>query len=75
MRLMAQKQLRWSGHMVGYAKNLTETIIKVNDAFLGTQMLTQVNFINVVSNLHLDLSQQVRLPILCSIRFPKLLIY
>ncbi|KAI1010438.1 hypothetical protein LB503_004992, partial [Fusarium chuoi] len=59
LRLTAQKQQKWSGHMVGYAKSLTDTIIKVNDAFLGTQMLTQANFINVVSNLHLDLSQQV----------------
>ncbi|KAG5783264.1 hypothetical protein H9Q73_003087 [Fusarium xylarioides] len=59
LRLMAQQQQKWSGHMVGYAKSLTETIIKVNDAFLGTQMLTQANFINVVSNLHLDPAQQV----------------
>lgn len=53
--------------MVGYAKALTETIAKVNDAFLGTQMLTQANFINVVSNLHLNPAQQVRVPTLCSI--------
>ncbi|KAF5537760.1 ankyrin 1 [Fusarium mexicanum] len=59
LRLMAQQQQKWSGHMVGYAKGLTETIIKVNDAFLGTQMLTQANLINVVSNLHLDTAQQV----------------
>ncbi|ENH71719.1 Ankyrin-1 [Fusarium oxysporum f. sp. cubense race 1] len=58
LRLTAQQQQKWSGHMVGYAKDLTETITKVNDAFLGTQMLTQANFINVVSNLHLDPAQQ-----------------
>ncbi|KAH7177288.1 ankyrin repeat-containing domain protein [Fusarium sp. MPI-SDFR-AT-0072] len=59
LRLTAQQQQKWSGHMVGYAKALTETIAKVNDAFLGTQMLTQANFINVVSNLHLNPAQQV----------------
>ncbi|PNP78022.1 hypothetical protein FNYG_08748 [Fusarium nygamai] len=59
LRLMARQQQKWSGHMIGYAKSHTETIIKVNDAFLGTQMLTQANFINVVSNLHLDPAQQV----------------
>ncbi|KAF9772119.1 hypothetical protein IL306_010177 [Fusarium sp. DS 682] len=56
---MDQKRNFWSGNMVWYAKILTQTIIKVNDAFLGTQMLTQANFINVVSNLHLDPVQQV----------------
>ncbi|KAF5974771.1 ankyrin 1 [Fusarium coicis] len=59
LRLMTQQHQKWSGHMVEYAKGLTKTIIKVNDAFLGTQMLTQANFINVVSNLHLDQAQQV----------------
>ncbi|VTT80701.1 unnamed protein product [Fusarium fujikuroi] len=59
LRLTAQQQQKWSGHTVGYAKSLTETITKVNDAFLGTQMLTQVNFINVVSNRHLHPAQQV----------------
>ncbi|KAF5713778.1 ankyrin 1 [Fusarium mundagurra] len=59
LRLTTQQQQKWSGHMVAYAKSLTRTIIKVNDAFLGTQMLTQANFINVVSNLHLDPAQQV----------------
>ncbi|KAF4435097.1 ankyrin 1 [Fusarium acutatum] len=59
LRLTAQQQQKWSGHMVGYAKSLTETIIKVNDAFLGTQMLTQANLVNVVSNFHLDPEQQV----------------
>ncbi|SCV58166.1 related to ankyrin 1 [Fusarium fujikuroi] len=59
LRLMAQQHQKWSGHMVGYAKSLTETIIRVNDTFLGTQMLTQVNFINVVSNRHLYPAQQI----------------
>ncbi|KAF5700246.1 ankyrin protein 1 [Fusarium globosum] len=59
LRLTAQQPQRWSGHMVWYAKCLTQTITKVNDAFLGTQMLTQANLINVVSNLDLDLPQQV----------------
>ncbi|KAG4285125.1 hypothetical protein FPRO06_06385 [Fusarium proliferatum] len=59
LRLMAQQHQKWSGHMVGYAKSLTVTTIKVNDAFLGTQMLTQVNFINVVSNRHLYPAQQI----------------
>ncbi|KAF5686699.1 ankyrin protein 1 [Fusarium denticulatum] len=59
LRLMVLKQQKWSGHMVVYAKDLTETIIEVNDAFLETQMLTQANFINVVSNLHLDPAQQI----------------
>ncbi|KAF4501632.1 ankyrin 1 [Fusarium agapanthi] len=59
LRFTALQQQKWSGHMVEYAKSLTETIIKVNDAFLGTRMLTQANLINVVSNLHLDPAQQV----------------
>ncbi|TXC08092.1 hypothetical protein FocTR4_00002496 [Fusarium oxysporum f. sp. cubense] len=59
LRLLDQKRQLWSGNMVWYAKCLTKTIVKVNDAFLGTQMLTQANFVNVVSNLHLEPSQQI----------------
>ncbi|KAF5542954.1 ankyrin 1 [Fusarium napiforme] len=59
MRLLAQKSHHWSGNMIWYAKNLTQTIIKLNDAFLRTQLLTQANLINVVSNLTLYPALQI----------------
>ncbi|OBS20434.1 hypothetical protein FPOA_06804 [Fusarium poae] len=58
LRIMAQESLGWPGGMLNYARSLRDTILDVNDSFLQTQILTQANFINVVST-HQDPVQQI----------------
>jgi hypothetical protein len=58
LRLMAEEGPRWPGGMLNYARSLKDTVLEVNDSFLQTQILTQANFINVVST-HQDPVQQI----------------
>ncbi|KAL6912633.1 hypothetical protein FSST1_010393 [Fusarium sambucinum] len=58
LRLLAVEPVDWPGSTLHYARSLTDTILEVNDSFLQTQILTQANFVNVVSTVQ-DPGQQV----------------